>query len=251
ALDLGSLRDIRRFTQHFAQSGHSLHALVCNAGVQNGTLGARTADGHEQTFGINHLGHFLLVNLLLPRLAAGGRIVTVSSAAHDPARRTGLPRPRLTDARLMAHPETDPELDTDPALAARRAYATSKLCNLLFTHELARRLATSGNAITVNAFDPGFMPGTALSRSMTPMPRFLFQHLLAPLGRLLPGITSPEQSGAGLARLVEDPALTRVNGGYFTGSGAATPSIESRNVEKAAVLWRQSAELVGLTPEAG
>lgn len=149
----------------------------------------------------------------------------------------------------MASPEADPALDTDRALAARRAYATSKLCNLLFMHELARRLAAGGTATTVNAFDPGFMPGTGLSRSMAAVPRFVFRHLLAPLDTLLPGIASPAQAGNQLARMVSDPALANVNGRYFTGSGAATPSAESQDPEKATALWQQSAELVGLTAD--
>ena len=139
-----------------------LHALICNAGVQSGAKQTFTADGFESTFGVNHLGHFLLVNLLLPRLAAPARVVVVSSGTHDPALKTGVPAPAWNDPMALAKGELGPLAAKDaPTKRGQRLYSTSKLANVLFTYELARRLPVG---VTVNAFDPGLMPGTGLVR---------------------------------------------------------------------------------------
>ncbi|MCC7411447.1 MAG: SDR family NAD(P)-dependent oxidoreductase [Gammaproteobacteria bacterium] len=255
ALDLGALESVREFANAFAARGlPPLRALVCNAGVQLARIGPRTADGYELTFGVNHLGHFLLVHLLLGRLVAPARIVVVSSASHDPARRTGMPPPRDADAMRLAHPELDPLLDSGPGLAARRAYATSKLCNLLFVHELCRRLERSGRStarapITVNAFDPGFMPATDLGRAHGLLARALFGGLLAPLARVMPGMSTPERAGSQLAAMLLDPALERVSGRYFAGAGQQMPSLQARDGDSALRLWRASSALAGLRPE--
>ena len=102
-LDLASLAAVRQFALDFSTGDRPpLRALVCNAGVQIVGPTQRTDDGFESTFGVNHLGHFLLANLMLPHLKAPGRIIFVSSGTHDPGQRSGMPEPLLKHARSLA-----------------------------------------------------------------------------------------------------------------------------------------------------
>ena len=258
-LDLASLAAIRQFALDSSTGNRPpLRALVCNAGVQHVGPTQRTEDGFESTFGVNHLGHFLLANLMLRHLEGPGRIIFVSSGTHDPSQRTGMPAPRLSHARSLAAPDDDEEARRSPGLVGRRRYTTSKLCNVLCTYEMDRRLkedgmSTSDRPITVNAFDPGLMPGTGLARGYGPAARFAW-NALGPLLRwsLRPfhvNIHSPEESGRALARLVLDPALESVSGRYFEGLKEIRSSEESYDKAKAAALWEQSAELVGLNQD--
>ena len=256
-LDLASLAAIRQFASDFTAGNRPpLRALVCNAGVQHVGLTQRTEDGFESTFGVNHLGHFLLANLMVRHLEAPGRIIFVSSGTHDPNQRSGMPTPMLKDARSLAAPDDEEEARHNPGSVGRRRYTTSKLCNVLCTYELDRRLKEDGMStfdrpITVNAFDPGLMPGTGLARGYGPAARFAW-NAVGPLLRwaLRPfhvNIHSPEESGRALARLVLDPALESVSGRYFEGLKVIRSSEESYDNAKAAAVWEQSAELVGLS----
>ncbi|MFD0417847.1 oxidoreductase [Streptomyces sp. NPDC127108] len=139
-LDLGDLGSVREFAEGFERDrGGRLDLLVNNAGVMALPY-RRTADGFETQFGVNHLGHFALTGLLLPRLleTPGARVVTVSSMAHA-----------LADIDIG---------DLNSELRYRRwpAYARSKSANLLFVHELARRLAESGADVVAAAAHPGY-----------------------------------------------------------------------------------------------
>jgi NAD(P)-dependent dehydrogenase (short-subunit alcohol dehydrogenase family) len=258
-MDLASLASIRQFALHFSAGNRPpLRALVCNAGVQHVGPTQRTEDGFESTFGVNHLGHFLLANLMLRYMEGPGQIVFVSSGTHDPNQRSGMPEPILKHARSLAAPDDDEEARRSPGLVGRRRYTTSKLCNVLCTYEMDRRLKENGMStselpITVNAFDPGLMPGTGLARGYGPAARFAWT-VLGPLLRLSlrpfhVNIHSPEESGRALARLVLDPSLESVSGRYFEGVKEIRSSEESYDKTKAAALWEQSAELVGLRQE--
>ncbi len=163
-LDLASLQSIRQFVQQLTQLDiPPLKGLICNAGVQIISGTTYTEDGFETTFGVNHLGHFLLVNLLLPQMAECSRIIFVSSDAHDPRTKTGMPAPQYRSPHQMAFPKQS-EKTTDVANMGRYRYTTSKLCNLLCTYELAKRLQNYRQAIWVNAFNPGLMLDTQLAR---------------------------------------------------------------------------------------
>lgn len=236
-LDLASLAEVRRF----AAGLPPVRAVVCNAGVQLPTGSARTADGFEMTFGVNHLAHFLLVRELLPRIVRPGRVVFVSSDTHDPRRINGMPAPAYAAARELADP---PDNGDGPGTAGRRRYTTSKLCNVLTAYEFARRVPP--DEVTVNAFDPGLMPGTRLTRDYRPLARLAWQYVL-PVLTFVPGVNihTPAQSGAALARLVLDPELTGVTGTYFSGRRAIRSSEKSYDREAAAELWAGSVELVG------
>ncbi len=258
-LELASMGAVRRFASDFS-AGHRppLRALVCNAGVQHVGPTQRTEDGFESTFGVNHLGHFLLANLMLRHLETPGRIVFVSSGTHDPIQRTGMPAPLLREARSLAAPDDEEDARRKPGYVGRRRYTTSKLCNVLCTYEMDRRLkegdmSTPDRPISVNAFDPGLLPGTGLARGYGPAARFAW-NLLGPLllWTLRPfhvNIHHPRDSGRALARLVLDPALERVSGRYFEGLLEIRSSQESYDEANAAALWEQSAELVGLSDD--
>lgn len=160
-LDLPSLDSVRIFVSKFSNSEYPpLYALVCNAGLIMVDKTYYTKDGFESTFGINHLGHFLLATMLLEKVTNSGRIVFVSSGTHDPANKTIVAAPVYENARLLAYPKEMSQNENILTVGQRR-YSTSKLCNIYCTYELAERIKQQTNKnITVNAFDPGQMPGT-------------------------------------------------------------------------------------------
>ena len=176
-LNLAALSEVRAFAKQLRNRIREgqlppLHAVVCCAGMQTQDLAARTTDGFEVTFGTNHLGHFLLVNLLLKDLVAPARVIMVSSGTHDPQKVEGRRNaPDLKTADLAAYPE----LPAAPKLSGLSRYSTSKLANLMVAYELDRRLRRSGRStpaapITANAFDPGrgadHRPATRLSEDV-------------------------------------------------------------------------------------
>ena len=262
-LDLASLASVRSFTQDFtARELPPLHAVICNAGIQVVSGITYTQDGFETTFGVNCLGHFLLVNLLLRHLVVPACIVFVSSGVHYPgsqdvmSRLTGVTPPRYRGAKALAWPEKYPDVEERNESAQRvgmRRYSTSKLCDLFYVYELSRRLQSEGystpeHPITVNAFDPGLMPGTKLARDHGAFERFAWNVILPALRFALPNAHSPNASGKALARLVLDPTLESNSGKYFEGTRERASSEESYNRQEAAELWETSAKLVKLQP---
>jgi NAD(P)-dependent dehydrogenase (short-subunit alcohol dehydrogenase family) len=236
-MDLASLASVRAFTDDVrAAALPPLHAIVCNAGVQVVSGTKRTEDGIEMTFGVNHLGHFALVQGLLDTLTPPARILVVSSGTHDPGKHTGMPDPHYTSAADLAHPRAEESAD------GRRRYTTSKLCNLLFTYELNRTL---GRGVTVNAFDPGLMPGSGLARDYSPLQRLAWRYLLPAL-RVFPGVRSTRTSGRYLAALMADARFDGVSGQYFEGLRPIRSSADSYDRDKALDLWATSEELLTL-----
>jgi light-dependent protochlorophyllide reductase len=246
-LDLGSLDDVRRFADRFRGGERPpLGALICNAGIQHvsNPEPVLSKDGNEATFAVNHLGHFLLVALLLDQLTPPARVVIVSSGTHDPAQRTGMPIPRYTSAAELARADAKWAAEDSPAVAGRRRYTTSKLCNVLFTHELERRLG--GRGITFNAFDPGLMPGTGLARDYPAYQRLAWRFLLPALTLVMANVNTPRQSGRALGRLITDASLDESSGRYWSGAREIRSSEDSYDAGKAADLWQTSLQLVGL-----
>jgi light-dependent protochlorophyllide reductase len=257
-LDLGSAQSVRRFAKEIEERNVPLRALVCNAGVQVAGAQRLSADGYELTFAVNHLGHFLLTNLLLTRLLANApaRIVVVSSGVHDGNRTTGMPKPAVTDIRTLAATGGPHE----GRFNGQVAYVNSKLSNLWFTYELERRLAGAGlshdgQPVTVNAYDPGLVPGSGLAREYPAALRFVWDRILPGVASVLtavyPAISTAEQSGRALARLVWDPALIHTSGKYFpshTRWAEAPSSADSRDATRARELWEASVQMTHLTP---
>jgi NAD(P)-dependent dehydrogenase (short-subunit alcohol dehydrogenase family) len=243
-LDLASLASVRQFSQEIVTGERPpLQAIICNAGVQIVSDTQYTEDGFEMTFGVNHLGHFLLINLLLPQLSQRARIEFVSSGVHDPDLNTPMPHPQYPDAKVLAFPVGE-DSKADIGNTGRMRYSTSKLCNLLCTYEFSRRLQQQRSQITVNAFDPGLMIDTQLGRDYS-------QAEMSALTKNL-DITKSKSSktvGSDLARLILDPALENTTGKYFSGLEEIRSSAESYNLKEAAELWASSVELVKLSAQ--
>jgi NAD(P)-dependent dehydrogenase (short-subunit alcohol dehydrogenase family) len=239
-VELADLADVARFCDELATAG-PIDGLVCNAGVQ--TIGpvARTRDGHEATFAVNHLAHFAIVMRLVPVLAPGARVVFVGSGTVDPGDRLGrllgFRGARFPGARELAAGEGDATVDD--AQRGRDRYAASKLCNLLAMDAIARRTTQ----LEVHALDPGLMPGTGLARERS-WPVRLAWHTVA---RALPGSSSASRSAAALVWLLTAPALAGTTGRYFDyRRRELTGAARLRRAEWADELYTTSLELAGL-----
>ncbi|MCI0755536.1 SDR family NAD(P)-dependent oxidoreductase [Teichococcus vastitatis] len=229
----------------------SLQAILCNAGARVQGLNY-SLDGYEETFATNHLGHFLLLELLMDRVAERGRVVFTASGTHDPDTVDGklVGAAIEPDAVMLAN---DGKEGRKPTSAGKR-YSTSKLCNVLTAYELHRRLRRSGSAITSIAFDPGSTAGTGFLRAMPTPVRWLSRTAFFNRFQKRLGITmgSIEFSGASLARLAADPAFAEPSGKYLQSNNGrlieTRSSVISYDEERALKLWDDSKLLVHLRP---
>jgi len=220
AADLSSQTEVRRLAHEVLDRYPRLDVLVNNVG---GFWAHRrvTADGLEHTFALNHLAAFLLTNLLLDRLKASApaRIVTVSSGAHT-----------------AGHIDFD-DLQAEQKYAGQRAYNASKLANVMFTYELARRLEGSG--VTATVLHPGVV-NTAFGAE----DQAAFFTILSPL--LRPFMKAPTRGAATSIYLASSPQVEGLTGQYFASSKPKKSSKLSYDSAVARRLWQVSAELVGL-----
>jgi NAD(P)-dependent dehydrogenase (short-subunit alcohol dehydrogenase family) len=214
-LDLADLASVRACAERFLATGRPLHLLVNNAGL--GGQRGLSRDGLELTFGVNHMGHFLLTRLLRERLveSAPARVVTVASRAHQWA--SGL------DWAELRRPTR--------SLSGIREYMVSKLANVLFSAELGRQLAGSG--VSSYAVHPGVVD-TEIWRQV---PR-----LLRPLLKLR-GLRDPEQ-GALTTLYCALQAPQQETGRYYADSALKTPSRLAQDQQLAAELWRFSEQIL-------
>ena len=219
--DLGSLASTRALASALLAQVPRIDVLVNNAGVWL-TSRQETPDGFEKTLGVNHLAPFLLTNLLKQRLAegGGGRVVNVSSALYARGR-----------------------IDFDDLMVERRKYAgmavysDSKLANVYFTRELARRWAGSG--VTSVALHPGVVR-TDLTRGLPKIVEGLYKVL----GRLF--LKSPEQGARTSIHCATAPGVEAHDGGFFSGSKPKAIKGRGQDAEAAQRLWDESARLTGL-----
>ena len=223
-LDLASMRSVRAFCEEFASRHDQLDVLVNNAGLV-GRRGQLTEDGFEVHFGVMHLGHFLLTNLLMDllRASAPSRVVTVSALGHRFVRGMGL---------------DDLRAETSPSPIV--AYCRAKLAQVVFTRTLAER--ESGSGVTAYSLYPGVIR-TDLARDIS--------STVDAFGRLLPG---PEEGARTSVYLATEPGVERHSGRYFsyrtflrshsTEPAKASPLAEDRGL--ALKLWRVSAASCGL-----
>jgi NAD(P)-dependent dehydrogenase (short-subunit alcohol dehydrogenase family) len=250
-LDLSSQADVRRFVRDVPSwSLPPIAYLVLNAGMQSYTVTPRTVDGVAAVFAVNHLNQFLLTQLLRPHLAAQPRITVVSSGTHDPAQKTGgHPAPYYMSAEALAHPSSEDE-QQQPALLS---YTQSKLCNIYFAYELhalTRPLPALSTPplLFVNAFDPGWCPGTNIARAGA-MRHFLIRRVLPyllPLLRalVLENVHTVEESGRAMAELALAVDSGRaVSGLYFEGTKPISTSELSYNEANRKELWDGSVRL--------
>jgi NAD(P)-dependent dehydrogenase (short-subunit alcohol dehydrogenase family) len=249
-LDLASMASVRGVAGEVIARGLPLHALVCNAGLQFNKGPQLSKDGYELTFAVNHLGHFLLTNLLFGELVkrAPARIVIVASGVHDPAMRTGMPKPAIADLDTLAATG-----GAGGEFNGRLAYVNSKLCNVWFAYELARRVGT--RPVTVNGWEPGLVPASGLARDYPPALKFIWDRILpfvtGSLSPFIPSLSTLSRSGTALSRMVLDPELANTTGKYFPSHArwnAARSSELSYDAEKARALWDASVRMSGLLP---
>ncbi len=238
-MDTSSIRSVQEAARRIRDTSE-VSAIVCNAGLQIVDGVQSSVDGYELTFATNHLGHFELVTSLLPVLPTDARIVSVASEVHQgPHKSFGFPGPRWDDPARLADPAAQPK--GSAGQQGRVRYANSKLANIYFTYELARRLGDSG--ITANAFDPGLMPETGLSRQY---PKFVqsFYITMTPLLTKLPGAATAATSASNLAWLVNSPDVAGVTGKYFSARRERPSSRASYDTERATQLWEVSEQLI-------
>jgi NAD(P)-dependent dehydrogenase (short-subunit alcohol dehydrogenase family) len=243
-LDLDSLESVRGFAE-VIRAGPPIDALVLNAGLQLAKP-ANSADGFERTFAVNHLAHYLLLRLLAPMMAAGGRVILTGSGTHDPEEKTPVTPPVHANAEYLAYPDRDPSAETRARQAGFRAYSTSKLCNIMTAREAALRLP----GLTTMSFDPGYVPHTGLGRDNPKWIATLVSYIL-PLTMKKDRSSTIPRSGQFLADLVTSDLYAQCRGDYWAVRGPTLiriePSILARNAAACATLWDDSAGLVGLT----
>ena len=216
-LDLASLSSVRACAAEFLALDEPLHVLVNNAGV--GGQRGLSADGFELHFAVNHLGHFALTQLLLDRLKASGpgaRVVNVSSEAHYNARGIDFEAVRRRTATF----------------AGAREYAVSKLCNVLFTQELARRL--DGTVTTSYALHPGVVASDIWRRVPRLARPFITRRML-----------TTEQGAVTSVYCATSPAVAG-DSGLFYDKCAVRPPSAAATPELAELLWKYSGEWTGL-----
>lgn len=243
-LDLMSLDSVRRFVSNFKNLNLSpLTGLVCNAGIVTPEFDF-TSDGIEKTFGVNHLGHFLLTNMLLGEMDTDGRIIFVSSGTHDPSNNTSVPIPVYENGKLLAFPV----ITATGIKAGQQRYSTSKLCNIYCTYELAEKIQNETNKnITVNAFDPGMMGDTGFSNNMPSHIKFIFKLLLPLIVKFSNDGRSAKISGQNLGKLIIGDNYKNVSGKYFKDLNVIKSSDLSYVTSNRKDLWKTSVELTNLT----
>ena len=209
-LDLADLSSVRACADAFLERGEPLHVLVNNAGVA-GTRGV-TRQGFELTFGVNHLGHFLLTSALLDRLvsSAPSRVVTVASDSHYSAQ--GI------DFDALRRPARN--------ITGMREYATSKLCNVLFSQELARR--TAGTGVRSYALHPGVVASDIWRRVPWPVRPLITRRML-----------SVEDGAATSLYCATSPEVAE-DSGLFYDKCAPRPASRVATPELALSLWERS-----------
>ena len=217
-LDLGDLASVRACAEAILARNEPIHGLINNAGLA-GHRGL-TKDGFELTFGTNHLGHYLFTRLLLDRLKQAGtaRIVNVSSKSHY--------RARGIDWDALKQPAR--------TVTGMREYEQSKLSNVLFTKELARRL--DGTGITTYAVHPGVVATDVWRRVPAPV-RWVMKKFMI----------TPEEGAQSSLRCATAPELAGETGRYYdVGGKERRPSRLADDAELATELWKRSAEWTGL-----
>lgn len=218
--DLASLAEVRHIAQSFLKHEKPLNILLNNAGVLNFKQQI-TVDGHEEMFAVNHLAHFLLTNLLLDQIRAGApsRIVNVASGAH-----------------MLIKGINFDDLNFDENFRTLKVYGHSKLANILFNRELAKRMHDCG--VTVNALHPGNI-ATGLG-----MQNGWVGKLLQPL--MKPFLQSPEKGARTSIYACVSPELEGVTGRYFSHCQETQPKEWATSDETALQLWEISEKLSGI-----
>lgn len=217
-LDLASIESIKEFSHTFHSLETQLHILVNNAGIM-ACPKSYTKDGFEMQIGTNHLGHFLLTNMLLDLLtkSSPSRIVVVASEGY-----------KLGNINKE-------DLLSEKSYNKLKAYGQSKLANILFANELSERLR--GTGVTVNSCHPGIIR-TELGRHMDSWLRTIYRPILKPLYKTI------HEGAQTSIRLAVDPDLQNVTGKYFLDCEEFIPNQTARDVETGKWLWHKSSQII-------
>lgn len=218
--DLSRLSEMKRVAGEIAAAEPKIDVLIDNAGALFAKREA-TADGLEMTFATNHLAYFVVTSLLLNNLKAtpGARIVVTASDAHK-------------SGKLNFD-----DLQSEKSYSAFRVYGTSKLCNILFTRELARRLA--GTGVTANCLHPGFVATQFADNNDGLLP------VVVGIAKRAAAI-APEEGAKTIIHLAASPQVAGKSGGYFYKCAPATPTAAAQNDADAKRLWEISAKISGV-----
>lgn len=217
--DLSSMEEVRSVSQKIKLKYPVIDVLINNAGMIYPERKV-SPDGYELTFALNHLGHFLLTNLLMENIIAApqGRIINLSSEAHK------FGTMNFDDINL------------EKGYGSMKAYGQSKLANLLFTFELQRRLA--GTNVTVNAVHPGVVKTNFGNE---------YKGLVALMMKLVrPFMRNARKGAETVVWLASGPEAAELRGKYFKDKKAIASTKESRNIEKSKLLWDVSEEMTGI-----
>jgi protochlorophyllide reductase len=263
-LDLGDLESVRRFVREFRASGKILKAILCNAAIYLPLIKEplRSPEGYELTMTTNHLGHFLLCNLMLEDLKNSPeydkRLVILGTVTHNPDEPGGkvYPRPDLGNFEGFEAGFKEPISMADgKKFEPVKAYKDSKVCNVLTMRELHRRFHDS-TGITFTSLYPGCVADTPLFRNHYP----LFQKLFPLFQKYITkGYVSQELSGERVASVIADPEFKQ-SGAYWSWGNRNSQerkafvqkvSSQARDDEKAVRMWELTAKLVGLADEVG
>jgi protochlorophyllide reductase len=257
-IDLGSLESVRQFVKNFRATGKSLDALVCNAAIYMPLIKEplRSPEGYELSVATNHLGHFLLCNLMLEDLKKSSlepRLVILGTVTHNPDELGGKipPRPDLGDLRGFAEGFKEPISMIDgKKFEPVKAYKDSKVCNVLTMRELHERYHES-TGIVFSSLYPGCVAETPLFRNHYP----LFQKIFPLFQKYITGgYVSQELAGERVAAVVADPEYKQ-SGVYWSWgnrqkkdgkSFVQKVSPQARDDDKGDRMWELSAKLVGL-----
>ena len=218
--DLTRLAEMKRVAAQIASQEPRIDVLINNAGALFGTRQV-TEDGLEYTFALNHMAYFVMTEGLRERLTASApaRIVNTASASHYEA---------MLDFN---------DLQSEKGFSATKAYGRSKLCNVLLTRELARRL--QGTGVTANCLHPGFVATRFGDQSGGLISHFVwFAKFFA---------ISPEKGAQTIVYLASSPDVAGMTGKYFDECRVTTPSLPAHDERAASLLWERSAALAGMT----
>ena len=244
-LDLARLSNVQSFVQSLTKklNGTKIDSLIMNAGAQFGNTKHRTGDGFESTFAINHLAHYLLLRLLVPSLAKNATIVITTSDVHDPKM---VPfGPKELDPGALAHPKET----SKGFIPGIKAYASSKLCDLLTARAFEVSSDAQINGMRVIAYNPGLTPGTSLFRAWP----WWAKLMMAMASKFRP-VNTLEQAGnaiadLGLGTIVPPPG--RIYASLVKGKLTwPDPSELAQSNTVMRGLWVESAHMVGLPEQA-
>ena len=266
--DLADLSSVKQFSYELQQQAPDLDVLCLNSGIspsRNAKTAKRTKDGFEETIGVNHLGHFYLANLMQPLLVSNkGRLIVTASGVHDPESPGGTvqgdPATGATLGDLSGLGACDVGgpvmVDGATTYGGAKAYHDSKLCNVLFAREAARKWA---GAVSVRSFNPGLITSTGLFRAARE-DNWLSTAIFSFVAENVAGFSVPvEVGGARLSYMATASEYEVPSGSYLSAASATSKaSTRAEGFEQAAIsreaqddvvaarLWERSAEVVGL-----